>query len=405
LVFSLSPIVLAILIIGVVAVIGIALNGSRRDATFAGYEDLANDLKRIRRRLRGQLRRDGKDIVIDGEWRNLPVHLRLSHREDAPGVHLRIPARATFALEIVPRRSPVQSRRPVVQIPDISLESRYVLRSDSPAEARLFATMSKVPQSLQVICASSRTSVAIEKGAVEVAEPALPQHYLAQRLLRQIAAVAELAIAFESMPHSDLLRVPTVRRERGILGRVALVAGVVMTVAAVASASYETRTTAEPAVQAHAPEGISLADAVHISNLWRWTLAQEADFDPAAVRWLHDRNQNALGKINLDMSGSGTSAVAYSLMRENPRAMRVVVLEGGDVRYDVTYSSVAAMIRVPAQALSQVEWTSAPSAQPDGDALLLIMHLDDPGSGLLLYSHAGRVLSAAPADFQRIPLE
>ena len=71
-VFSLSPIVLAILIIGVVAVIGIALNGSRRDATFAGYEDLANDLKRIRRRLRGQLRRDGKDIVIDGEWRNLP---------------------------------------------------------------------------------------------------------------------------------------------------------------------------------------------------------------------------------------------------------------------------------------------------------------------------------------------
>lgn len=403
--FSLSPIVIAILIIGVVAVVGIALNGSRRDATFAGYEDVAHDLKRIRRRLRAQLRRDGKDIVMDGEWRNLPVHLRLSHREDAPGVHLRIPARATFALEVVPRRSPSQSRRPAVQIPEVALEPRYVLRSDSPAEARLFAGMSKVPQSLQVICASSRTSVAIEKGAVEVAEPVLPQHYLAERILRQIAAVAELAIAFEAMPHSDLLRVPAVRRERGIVGRVALVAGVVMAVVAVASASYETRSKPAPALEAQAPEGISLGDAMHITNVWRWTLAQEGDFDPAAVRWLHDRNQNALGKIGLDMSGSGMAAVAYSLSRPNPRSMRIVVLEGGDTKYDVTYSSVAAVVRVPAQALSQVEWTSPPTAQPDGDALLLIMHLDDATSGLILYSHAGRVLSAAPADFQQIPLE
>ncbi|HZU22731.1 MAG TPA: hypothetical protein VE998_07850, partial [Terriglobales bacterium] len=122
-------------------------------------------------------------------------------------------------------------------------------------------------------------------------------------------------------------------------------------------------------------------------------------------RWLHDQNLQGSGKINLDLSGSGLTAVAYALVRPEPRTMRIVMLENHDVAYDVSYGAVAAAVRVPAQALSQVEWAIAPSAQPDGDGLLLVMNPDDPASAIVLYSHAGRVLSAAPANFHSIPLE
>lgn len=399
----LSPALLAVLIACAVAAAGVALNSSRRDATFAGFEAITADCKRLRRKLNGVLRREGGDIAIQGEWRNLPLTIRFSHRDDAPGIHLRMAARATFALEITPAGRITNSKRPAVRIPELRLEPRFVLRSDSAAEARLLAGSENVAEIIQTICHSSGVSVLIERGAAEVAESALPSHYVAKRVLRQIKAMADLARAFEAMPNSDLIRVPKVRKQRSLMARAAMVAGVVAAVGAVASASYESEWQPVPALQAHAPLGIPVADAMHISGLWRWKLAAENDFDRTAVAWLRDHNQAATAKINLDLSGNGLPGVAYVL--HQPNSFRIVMLDNSEPKYDVTYSEVAAVVRIRAQALSEIEWASAPVSQPDGDGLLLVMRADDPASGVVLYSHGGRVFSAAPADYQRIPLE
>jgi hypothetical protein len=350
------------------------------------------------------LRRDGKDLVISGDWRGLPIKLRFSHRDDAPAVHIRIAARATFALDITSPSGPAQRNRAVVRIPELRLEPRFVLRTDSPAEARLFAANPKVQQLLQAICNSTGISVAVERGAVEVAQLAFPQHYLGRRVLQQLERLGDLAAAFEAMPHSDLVRVPAVARNRSIVGRAAMVGGLAATVVVVATASYPTnRQQIETAQQTTAPVGIDVADAIHIPGIWRWKLAETIDYEPGAVRWLLDHDQTAATKINLDLSGNGSHGVAYFLKRQG--SFRVVVLEGGELKYDATYPSMAIMARVPAQALSQVDWTSAPTVQPDGEGLLLIMNTEDVASSLMLFSHAGRVLSASPANYQSIPLE
>jgi hypothetical protein len=400
---SLSPIVVAVVIAGLVAAVGIALNATKRDLTFAGYESAAADLKRIKRRVRGHLHRDGKDLVITGEWRGLPLTLRFSHREDAPGVHVRMGARATFSLQIAAPGGAGQPNRAVIRIPELRLEPRFALRSDSPAEARLFAAEPKVVAAFQGICCSRGVTVDIERGAIEVAQSSFPQHYLARRVLRQIGQIAELAAAFEAMPHSDLIHVPAIRRQRGILGRAAMVTGMVATVVAVASASYETNWKPGRKVVTPVPKGMSLSDTVHINGIWRWRLAEQSDFDAAGIRWLGDHNQPALAKFDVDLGGNGSSAVAYALARTTE--FRIVVLENSDLKYDATYPKVAFMARVPAQALSQIEWAAAPANQPDGDGILLVMHTDDPTSGILLYSHEGRVYSAAPANYQSIPFE
>jgi hypothetical protein len=246
-------------------------------------------------------------------------------------------------------------------------------------------------------------TVDIERGAIEVAQSSFPQHYLARRVLRQIGQIAELAAAFEAMPHSDLIHVPAIRHQRGILGRAAMVTGMVATVVAVASASYETNWKPGRKVVTPVPKGMSLSDTVHINGIWRWRLAEQSDFDAAGIRWLGDHNQPALAKFDVDLGGNGSSAVAYALARTTE--FRIVVLENSDLKYDATYPKVAFMARVPAQALSQIEWAAAPANQPDGDGILLVMHTDDPTSGILLYSHEGRVYSAAPANYQSIPFE
>jgi hypothetical protein len=401
---SLSPILVAILIAGVVTVVGIVLNSTRRDATFSGFEASAYDLRRIRRRVNGQLRREGKDLVISGDWRSLPVTLRFSHRDDAPAVHVRIAARATFAFDIVSPSVPAERGRAVIRIPELRLEPRFVLRTDSPAEARLFTGTPKVRQLLQAICTSTGISVAVEPGTVEVAQMAFPQHYLARRVLQQLERLGDLAAAFEVMPRSDLVRVPAVTRNRSIVGRAAMVTGLAATVVVVATASYPTnRQQTESAEQPSAPTGIDVSDALHIPGILRWRLAEDSDYDPGAVRWLRNRGQTATTKIGLDLGGNGSHSVAYFLKRQG--SFRVVMLDGGEVKYDASYPFVAVVTRVPAQALSQIDWTSAPTAQPDGEGLLLIMNQDDVASSLLLFSHAGRVLSAAPANYQSIPLE
>lgn len=402
---ELSPIAIAIVIAGTVALVGIMAHSRRRDATFAGYEDLARDLKRIRRRVRGQCSRDGEDFVITGQWRNLPAVLRFSHRDDAPGIHIRMSARATFALDIAlnsaAQREGAAGRVPV-RLPDLGLNHRLTLLSDSPPEVALFADLPKVPQLLRTLCASAMSSLAFERGAIEFADLRLPQRYLAKHVMNQVNCIAGLAAAFENMPHSDRVRVPAIKRQHGIVARTAMVAGAVAAIVAVASASYDNQAQPARVVDAAAPRGVAASDAAHIPGVMHWRLLTNNDLDPATVEWLRENGQNGYGKVALDVAGDGSTAVAYALAR--PNSYRVVLLHNNDVTYDVTYPSLAAVVRVPAANLSSMDWQTAPTEQADGDGLLLVFRAEDHGSGLILYSHEGRVLSAAPSDYERVPL-
>lgn len=399
-----SPIVVAVLIIGTVAVIGILVNASRRDSTLSGFEGLAGDLEAIRRRVRGHLYRETSDIVIDGDLKGQPITLRFSHRDDMPGVHIHLAAPSTFTLYIASPQSTPPKGLASVRIPEAQLELRFATWSSTPAEARLFAGIKGAREALRSLCVWGSTSISIQRGSIEVAELALPQH-LAERTLKVIASLGDLAAAMTKMPHADLVKVVTVRRNYSVLARTAMVAGIVTAVGAVASASYESERKPVQASERHIPAGINTQDVALIAGLEQWQLAEQDDFEGGAVRWFREHNQQLSGKVDLDLTGSGsTTDVAYTLIRAE-HGERVVLIEKGELKYDASYPAIAAVIRVPASALSQVTWAAEPLSKPDGDGLLVVFRTNDHDSGIVLYSHAGRISSAAPADYQQIAFQ
>src|SRR5437588_5267763 len=236
---TLSPLSLSIIIAGAVAIAGILIASHRRVATFAGYESLMHDLRRLRSRVNGELERDGDDVIIRGAVRHWPVLLRFSHAENTPGVVARMEMPATFSLFLSSAHAAGEHGRFPVRLGDRVLDSRFTIRTDHPTEARLFAASDSTRDTLRLLGRSARLCISITPGVVEVTQPTIPQPFTARMIGEQLAALAQMAAAMRDMPGADHIRVRQLRRRYSVAARAAMIVGLITAIATVGSAMHD----------------------------------------------------------------------------------------------------------------------------------------------------------------------
>src|SRR5581483_1988846 len=109
--------------------------------------------------------------------------------------------------------------------------------------------------------------------------------------LEHLKVMARLAAEFRNMPGAERVKVAAFRRERHLAGRVAIVAGAVLTIGSVVAA---TRASVRPVqagepVQSQLPAGMLPLDAQLIPSLAGWEIAAADSFDPVGNYWMRSR--------------------------------------------------------------------------------------------------------------------
>src|SRR5512138_1161325 len=93
-----APVALALLVVLALAVVGGVVAIVRHMARYRSYEALAKEAQSIAKALRGQVFRDGADLVMAGNHGCWPVVVRWSHSQTMPGLDIRMEAPAGFTL-------------------------------------------------------------------------------------------------------------------------------------------------------------------------------------------------------------------------------------------------------------------------------------------------------------------
>src|SRR5690348_8149971 len=97
---SVSSLQLVFVIIAVLAVVGVVVTFLRTRMTFSGYEDHVTEIRTLGLSLRGEVFRDGPDVVISGTWDKHSTVVRFSNQENTPGLNIRMAAPAFFQISV-----------------------------------------------------------------------------------------------------------------------------------------------------------------------------------------------------------------------------------------------------------------------------------------------------------------
>lgn len=387
------------------AVVGGIIALVRQKARFRSYEDLVADARQISKALKGEVFRDGEDLVVSGNQGGWPVVVRFSYSETTPGLDIRMEAPASFTLWVGSKAAGSSEGRAQLRIPDAMFEARFSARSDHPTRANMLLVSKSALAALQKLCCSANAYVAINAGMIELREVVTPRPYTARHVLEHVAAMARIADFLKSMPGAEQFKIKPMRRERHIVGRLAIAAGMLAAIVTVVAA------TKNPAAQKfevslpNVPQGMLPVDAVKIPGAAGWRVATAEDFDPNAAAWLRGQGIAPGGRVGGDFSGKGDLRdVAYVLIAGDG-SRRLVLLAGGVDRYDVKYPFIGLIARVPRGAVNAIQWVGKAPAQPDGDGLLIVRKPDDPASGLVLFLSGTRMLSGVPVNYQSISLD
>ena len=399
---TLSPQLIAFTIVGVLAVVGLTVYFFRHRSMYAGYEPLEVDARGIVGALRGEMFRDGDDLVMTGNFANLPTIVRFSNADNTPGLQVRMQAPATFAMTVAPSAAPpTGGKRMPLQGADPTFDSRFVVRSDQPMEARLFLTPG-VLGNLKKLCCSSGTFVNTSQGALELTETVIPPTSTRHHVVEHLKQMAALVESLRSMPGSDTVKVAAFKRERHITVRIAIAVGVIAAAIVVFTA---TTTRPVPTTEVVVPDGMIPNEATLISDVNSWRMATPADFDPSLVNWMRNNRLEPAGRVAADFSGSGLGTdVAYLLVKDDG-TRRLVILCGGVVRYDAQFSPLAGIAPLRHNDISAINWThNQPPPEVDGDGLLLVRTAADGASGFSVFLRHNTPIFTSTAKWDSINL-
>jgi hypothetical protein len=401
---GISPVALAFTIVLCVAAVGAIIAMVRRTSVFAGYSEIAADARQLAVLLKGEVSREGQDLLVTGTCGKLATTIRFSRADDTPGLNIRMAAAATFSMALSPRGESAGEGRYLLRTPDENFDVRFVIRSDHPTQARMFLGGRAAFAALQKLSTSGTTFLTISPGALELSELAFPTVPASRRISNLLLAMADVAKELNAMPGAHLVEVKSKRHGTSIIVRVAIAAGIMAALAAVFATSNQVEDMhASPAAQG-SPSGISPADAAHIFNLKGWRLAAAQDFDPDASGWLRNSGVQVSGRMPGDFTGAGSSHDVAYVLADDQGKRRILLLSGGETRYDTSFDSMGIAVRVPKANVAAIQWAGTPPPEFDGDGLLIVRTPQDRHSGLVLFINGLHIISAIPADYQSINL-
>ena len=398
-----SSLTLAFLIVLFTALVGVVIAMARSSRAFSGYKDIEAETRALAKLLKGEIFRDGNDLVVSGNYQNLPTIVRFSVDVNTPAVNMRMQAPSTFNLSVVPKGARATEGRVLVRTSDDMFDARCVTRSDHPTQARMFVTGKPTLAALQKLCCSTKTYFTVTRGAMELSELVLPETMLSRHLGDHIAQMGSLAQVLRQMPGAESVKIDPIRRDTSHpVVKVALAVGVIT----VGLAVYLLERPAEVIVAAQTtlPAGISSLDAPNIAGVESYRVAAADDMDTGTAAWIRDAAGDVSGALALNMTGdSYANDSAYYLI--GPKGeRRLVVLVAHNGKMDMTYDSLAGVARVPQQYLASIEWSVAPGANADGDGLLIVQRPNDPSSASIVFVSGTKTVSGTPADYRNLRL-
>ena len=400
---SLPPLALPFLAVLAVAFVGGVAAYVRDRRRFSGYRHLMREVLRLRKALKGEVFRDGADLVVNGTWRGSPTEIRVSHSENTPGIDIRMGAPAGFSLFVSPKNWRGAEGGTALRTQDEMFNVRAQVRSNHPTQASLFLSTKNVVSSLAKLY-RSQAFMHITTGVIELSDLEPPTLQTMSGVETQLDAMSALCNQLKQMPGSDQVKIERLKREPQYLFKTVMFAGIAAATVALLITAFAVDE--EPlAPHRFVPDGVTVTDAALIGGVGEWRLVLSQNFDPEAVAWLRANGMQATGRVPADFSGQGSDlGVAYVFGASDGRR-RVVILSRGKNVYDSVYPSVGIAARVKRGLVPGIKWQGDAPENPDGDGLLILRTPNDPASGLIIFTKGDRIVSAAPKDYRNIRLE
>ena len=408
---SSMPLVIVVAILAVTSVTALIASFVRERRIFAGYDELQNDIVALKARLKAEVFRDGSDLVISGTEQKLPVVVRFSYAENTPGLNIRVHGPSTMNLAVVPRNAQAylpENLRVTVPTGDDMFNSRFIVKSDEGAGARMFlmsgATMKELPKAL----CSSRATLNITHGALELSETTIPVPYTGNHTAGHIDSLLKLSGVLAQMPGAQLAVVEKPQLPKRLLSRTAIVFGAAAALLSIVGAARQLR---EPPPIPQVPNqlaveersaGVVAVDAKVITDLDNYRVVKPNEFDPGFASWLSARGVEPNGRVPLTLNKSkGANSeeppdVGY-LLTDPMGNRRVVLVYGGKVVFDVRNFTGVTVVRVPMGDIP------AEKHSAEGDALLVV-DPSAPEKSFLLYVSGNTIQNHPAANWTDLDL-
>jgi len=375
----------------------------RRTLLFWGYARLANDLREIRKLLRGKIIRNGNDLLVGGSYRGLPASIRLSRSENAPELTIQLRVHTRGNLFVAPLRSSLRIGEYHVPVPHALLASRCSVRTDYASEARSLLQHPHVVEDLWDLCCSSQAFLSMGDGVIHFTEGQLPATGGALAISRYLHSLTKLAVAGAGRPVTS----------KGTPGRnwhatpIAAAAAVLVFAAIGFAMSVKSNNRKQPETTPTVVTntGIPAADARKLFGVGAWRLAKDSDFDRQAVRWLEEKGLEPTGTICGAFGPDGQQGVAYVLVEPQTRAKRVVLLVGGAVKFDKTFPRLALAAKLANVATAGAQWEQETKVTGAGDGILLVPDFNESGSATVISNSGLQMASATPKNFRSLHLQ
>lgn len=398
-----NPVAVSALIVAGVMFLGAIIAFLRDRSVYRQHEEIASDARRLAAEFRGEVFRDGDDLVVSGAAGKLRVIVRFSYAENTPGVNIRMDVPANFQMSLAARGTTQLPGSSKISTDDKLFDARFAVRSNDPTQAEMFLGSQSVRTELSRLCCTSKAFVTIGRGVMEQSELVVPGD-AGRHIANHIRSMQSLAEKLLKMPFAEriVLRAPV--RERRAIGRIAIVIGVLATAVALYSATHEHEEAqfAGTAVDSGIPAGVAPNDALVIMGLRGWNLASVPDLDQDAVNWLRVAGVQATTRTPADFSGEGNDGDVAYLLTDNDKERRLIIISKKKVVYDAKYVYLGILAKIPKANLDKIEWASRQPEPPDGDALLVTRTPQDLSSGLILYLSGGQLVSGVPKNYQSL---
>src|SRR5437763_1652141 len=202
--------VIVISVLAITAVTVLVTVFIRERKTFAGYEEIQPDILSLRSKLNAEVFRDGTDVVVSGSDKKVPVVVRFSFAENTPGMNIRVHGPSMMNLAVIPRNSQFffpENLRLNVVTPDEQFNSRNITRSDDGSAAQMFLMGRSVMKEMQKALCSSRTTLYITHGSLELTETTIPQPATGRHVAGHIESLLAMNAVLAIMPGAQLSQV------------------------------------------------------------------------------------------------------------------------------------------------------------------------------------------------------
>jgi hypothetical protein len=238
---------------------------------------------------------------------------------------------------------------------------------------------------------------------IEYSELTVAPAALGRRLINHLESMATIADQLAQMPGGDRVKLerlvpprPTAKIVLAVVVTIAVGSGI----AGLAKLERDKRMEAASTGADGAPQGIPADEAGRIPNLKGWRLSGSPDFEPSLVRWLQENDVQPAGRIDGDFVGGGDGTDHAYLLINEEGTRRVVVVIGGQIKFDETFPAVAVITKIPSSTIREIKLNYGSRASGNADGLLVVRDKGNPGSGLIISFNGGSLITAVPENYQ-----